>query len=304
MKNKSKVQKIAKRLLLTILGLIIIFFLWFLFYEGKYSGLQEPWDETLIISHRGFGNHAPDNSLAGAKLSIENNMDGIDVDGQLSKDGELVIFHDLSVDRLTDSTGRVGSKTLDELKELDLGPYFSESFTGSYVTTFEEFLTTMQGNGIFMVELKVPSTKETGIEKRAAEIIQKHNAHDFVLLSSFNPIVLHRLKKIDPEIRTVLIFMDTNWNPELLKEIKPGDEVNLPWILRQEPIRRGIRKLINPDYLSVNIEVDEKTIDAVMDLGYPIFLWTPNQEDLILKALNKKPFGVITDEPILTKSLK
>src|SRR3989344_577229 len=244
--------------------IIIIFFavLAYLFlYEPNYNGLIPETDNALIFAHRGFGNHAPDNSLVAAKIAMQNNMDGVDVDGQFSADNELVIFHDLSVDRLTTETGKVNSKTVDELIKLDLAIKYGKGFENAYVSTFENFVREITPDGILMVELKVPSSKATGIEDRAAEIIKKYNAYEKVYLSSFNPIVLYRLKKIDPQIRTVFIFIDTNWNPELIAEIKKEDLVNLPWFLRQEFIMRAIRKVIKPDALSVNNEVKDRVID-------------------------------------------
>lgn len=290
---------------ISILVLFILFLVYLFLYEPHYSGQIEIPKKTLIISHRGFGSHAPDNSLAGAKLALANNLDGIDVDGQMTSDGELVIFHDLSLDRLTNSTGRVSNRTLAELKRLDLGQKFNESFNGSYVAAFEDFLATVNGSAIFMVELKVPGAGKTGIEERAVETIQKYNAYDWVYLSSFNPIVLYRLEKLDPKINTVFIFMDTNWNEELLAEITiKEDIVDLPWFLRKEPIRKAIRKIIKPDLLSVNHRVDENTIKTLLDKNYPIFLWSPNNESDIEYNLNKKPYGVITDEPLLGKWLR
>ncbi|MEK6862088.1 MAG: glycerophosphodiester phosphodiesterase family protein [Nanoarchaeota archaeon] len=291
-------------ILAIILILLIIFVSYFFFYEPVYSGSIRIPEKTLVISHRGFGNHAPDNSLAGAKLALANGMDGIDVDGQMTSDGELIIFHDLTLGRLTNATGRVSDKTLDEMLHLDLGQKFNESFIGSYVKTFEDFLNTVNGSAIYMVELKVATASDTGIEKRAAEIIKNHNAFEWVYLSSFNPIVLYRLKKIDPNIHTVLIFMDTNWNKELLAEVEEGVRVDLPWFLRQEPIRRAIRKVIKPDLLSVNYRVDENTIDRLIKKGYPIFLWAPNNESDIELSIQKEPYGIITDEPLLGKELR
>lgn len=304
MKSKKNIKKVWK-ILGIILVILLVVAIYLFLYEPKYNGPIGIQDETLVISHRGFGVHAPDNSLAAAKIALEKGLDGIDVDGQLSSDGELVIFHDLSVDRLTNGTGRVSSKTLEELLKLDLGPKFNESFEGSYVAGFEDFLTTVNGSAIYMVELKVPGAGKTGIEEKAVEIIQRHNAFDWVHLSSFNPVVLYRLEKLDPRINTILIFMDTNWNEELLKEITiKEDIVDLPWFLRQEPIRRAIRKIIRPDLLSVNHRVDEKTIDTLLKKGWPIYLWTPNNESDINWALDKKPYGVITDEPLLGKELR
>ena len=296
-----------KRLMLIrriLLVSLIILTLYFFFYEPKYSGSIKIPDRTLVISHRGFGNHAPDNSLSAVKISLENKMNGVDLDSQLSSDNELIIFHDLSVDRLTTGTGKVKDKTLAELKKLDLGLKFKESFRGSYVSTFEDMVNEVNESSILMVELKVPSMKDTGIEKRAVEIIQKHNAYSFVYLSSFNPLVLYRLKKLDKNVKTAYIFMDTNWNEDLLKEIKQEDLVNLPYVLRKEFFRVVIRKIIKPDLLSVNVGVDERTIDKLLKKGYPVFLWTPDKEEDINSALNKKPYGIITNEPWLGKQLR
>ena len=110
------------------------------------------------------------------------------------------------------------------------------------------------------------------------EIIRKHDAHEDVVLSSFNPLVLYRLKRLDPRVRTALIFMDTNWNPELIAEIRPEDLVNLPWPLRQEFVRRAVRKIVRPDLLSINHEVDPAVIDRLIAKGWPAFIWTIDEE--------------------------
>lgn len=273
-------------------------------YEPAYSGSIHPGAQTLVFGHRGFGNYSPDNSLIGAKMAMQYGLDGVDVDGQMSKDGAFVIFHDLSVDRLTSGTGRVTSHTLAELTALDLAPKYGHEFHDAFVATFEEFLAATHGHGVLMVELKVPGTGHTGFEEKAVELVRKHDAFEEVYFSSFNPIVLWRLKHLEPRIHTVLIFMDTNWNPELVREIKKGDEVNLPWIVRQEWIRRAIRKIVKPDLLSVNIEVAPGVAERLIAKGWPIFLWVPETEPTIRAALAKKPFGVISDEPQLVKKIR
>ncbi len=274
-------------------------------YEPRYSGtlVTRP-SRPLVFAHRGFGDHAPDNSLYAVERALEAGMDGVDVDGQLTRDGEVVIFHDLSVDRLTSDTGRVREKTVKEMLALDLGPKYDPPVRGAPVRTFEDFVRTVKGRGILMVELKVPGLKPTGMEERAVEIIRKHAAHRDVVLSSFNPVVLYRLKRLDPQVRTALIFMDTNWNPELVAEIKPGDLVNLPWPLRQEFIRRAIRKIIKPDLLSINHQVDEKVMDRLIAKGWPSFIWTPDEEAEIRRALSKRPYGIISDQPIRARQLR
>jgi glycerophosphoryl diester phosphodiesterase len=274
-------------------------------YEPPYRGslVARP-PRSLVFAHRGFGDLAPDNSLYAVERALEAGMDGVDVDGQLTRDGELVIFHDLSVDRLTSDTGKVRDKTRAEMLALDLGPRFDPALSGAYVRTFEDFLRAVKGRGILMVELKVPGLAPSGIEERAVEIIRKHDAHRDVVLSSFNPLVLHRLKRLDPEVRTALIFMDTNWNPKLIAEIKPEDLVNLPWPLRQEFVRRAIRKIVRPDLLSINHEVDPKVIDGLIAKGWPAFIWTIDEEPDLRAALSRQPYGVISDQPLRARQVR
>ena len=292
----------VRRVVLVALGALILALAAVLLHEPRYGGsVDDDPGRILVFAHRGFGDLAPDNSLVAARLAMAAGLDGVDVDGQRSADGEVVIFHDLSVDRLTEGTGRVAEKTAAELLALDLGPgYEGEGgvFESAPVSTFETFVREITPHGTLMVELKVPGSAETGIEARAAEIIERYDAHERVFLSSFNPLVLHRLEKIDPRIRTVFIFMDTNWNAELLAEIPESDRVDLPWFIRQEPIRRVIRKIIRPDALSVNHEVDEAVIDRLLDRGWPIFLWTIDDPERLRWAAGKSPYGVISDQPL------
>jgi glycerophosphoryl diester phosphodiesterase len=294
-----------RAILAALLLLLLVGGAWLFLYEPPYRGaLVRAPGRSLVFAHRGFGDHGPDNSLYAVERAMEAGMDGVDVDGQFTRDGELVIYHDLSVDRLTSGTGKVRDKTAAEMLALDLGPKYDSAFTGAYVRTFEDFVRSVKGRGILMVELKVPGAGATGIEERAVAVIRRHSAHADVVLSSFNPLVLRRLKRLDPQVRTAFIFMDTNWNPELLAEIRPEDRVDLPWFLRQEFIRRALRKLVKPDLLSINHEVDEAVIDRLIAKGWPVFIWTPDEEADLRRAFAKKPFGVISDQPLRARRVR
>jgi glycerophosphoryl diester phosphodiesterase len=301
MKNKPKAS--IKKVSAVMLVLIIVWLMYMALYEPRYNGQLVSKESNKTFSHRGLGNYAPDNSLVGAKIAVETGFDGVDVDGQMTKDGEIVIYHDLSINRLTTSTGKVNKKTLAELRALDLGTKYTsldgKKWDGSYVASFEDFVREITPKGILMVELKVPGGVSTGIEQKAVDIIKKYNAFDKVYLSSFNPLVLYRLKQIDPRTKTVFIFMDSNWNPE----IRPEDRVDLPWFLKQEDIRKIIRKIIKPDALSVNNEVDEKIINLLIDKGNPVFLWTIDEKERLMWAKEKKPYGIISDEPYRARDI-
>jgi glycerophosphoryl diester phosphodiesterase len=116
-----KMHKIGVAVLLVlVLGSLYLFV-----YEPPYRGLMSASEQVLVFAHRGYGNHAPDNSLEGAKIALAQGFDGVDVDAQFSKDKEVVIFHDVSLERFTTGTGRVDAHTLVELQTYDLGAFWS-----------------------------------------------------------------------------------------------------------------------------------------------------------------------------------
>ena len=134
---------------------------WLFWYEPpirRHAGTRRR--ETLVFGHRGFGDHAPDNSLYAVERAIDAGVDGVDVDGQFTRDSELVIFHDLSVDRLT-AGHRPGAAARPWRRcwRSTWGPSTDSAMTGAMVQTFEDFVRTVTGRGgILMVELKVPGS--------------------------------------------------------------------------------------------------------------------------------------------------
>jgi glycerophosphoryl diester phosphodiesterase len=275
-----------------VLALLLIYLFG---YEPAYHGtlvVRAP--RPLIFASRGFGDYGPDNSLYAVEHALEADLDGVDVDAQLTRDGELVIFHDRSIDRLTSGTGRVADKTLKEMLALDLGPKYKAGLSGAYVGTFRDFVRSVNRRGVVMVELRASGSAPTGIEQRAVDIIRRYDAQLSVVLSSFNPVVLYRVKQIDPLVRTALIVSDA----------EPDDSADLPWVLRQEIVRRAIRKFVPVDMLSINHQVDEAVIDRLIAKGWPVLIWTPDTEADLRRVMAKRPYGVISDQPILARQLR
>lgn len=282
--------------IITLLVLLLIFVsLWLFFYESIYDGDIQS-DETLLIAHRGFGNYAPDNTYSAVKKAIDLGLDGVDLDSQITKDGELVIFHDPTLDRLTNGTGVVREKTLEELKSIDAGYGFSKNLTQDRILTLNEMIKKNNGKILMIVELKSGKIKSEGIEKKAVKAIQDNNAYNNVYLSSFNPFIIYRIEKIDSKVNTIFIFRDiVSYDATQFAEI--------PFFLKKEPFRKAIRKIINPDLLSVEITVKSDTIKQLQNKGYPLFLWGANTKEDLTQSFNKKPLGIITDEPMLALNI-
>jgi glycerophosphoryl diester phosphodiesterase len=240
-----------------VFGLLLVYLFG---YEPGYHGtLVIPAPRPLIFARGGLGDSGPNNSLYAVEHALETGMDGVDLDGQLTSDGKLVA-----------------------------------GLNGAYKRTFEEFVRSVKGRGMVMVELNGPGRAPTGIEDRAVEVIQKYDAHLSVVLSSSNPLVISRVKQLDPFVRTAFIFADAS----------QGERMSLPWILRQEFIRRAIRKFVRFDLLSINHQVDEAVIDRLIGKGWPVFIWTPDTDTDIRRALAKRPYGVISAQPILARQLR
>jgi glycerophosphoryl diester phosphodiesterase len=299
-------MKLFIRILSTCLLIIAVVSIYLFIYEPSYRGdIKIQASSPLLFAHRGFGNNAPDNSLVGAERAVAEGLNGVDVDAQLTKDKQTVIFHDVTLERFTEAEGRVDGRSLDELKKLDLGSKYGDGseYKGAFVASFDEFVSTVVPKAYLMVELKVASLSDTGIERDVIDTLSKHDAFDRVLVSSFNPAVLYRLKKIDSRVQTVFIFQDSGWDPKRISETKEEDRVSLPWYLRTEWTRKAIRKVVNPDALSINQYVDEEVVNTLIEKGWPVFLWSLNDESSIVWGVSKKPFGIVTDEPMLAKQI-
>lgn len=110
-----------------------------------------------VIGHRGgFFCCAPDNTMAAVRRALSNGVPVIEIDTRLSADGVCVLMHDDTVDRTTDGTGTVASKTVAQLKTLDAGSWFSPEFAGERIPTAAEVMAEVRGRMILYFDLKVP----------------------------------------------------------------------------------------------------------------------------------------------------
>src|SRR3970040_788546 len=101
---------------------------------SMYDQLPSP----AIFAHRGASAHAPENTLAAFQLALRQQADGIEMDNKLSADGYVIVFHDQTVNRTTEGSGRVREKTLAELRELDAGSHFDVAYRGEPTPTPEK----------------------------------------------------------------------------------------------------------------------------------------------------------------------
>ncbi len=234
-------------------------------------------ERPLVFAHRGAKAVAPENTIPAFLKAAEMGADGVELDVQFSSDGALVVIHNMTLDETTDGHGRVTSHTLEELKRLDAGSWFAPEFAGTRLCTLEEALNAIGDRLLVNIEMKSFSMGNDGMAEEVARIIQQRDLYDQVLVSSFNPFTLRRLKKVDPRIETGLLYA-------------PG----LPVYLSRAWLRPWARPdALHPEY----VMVDEAYMQWARRKGYPVNVWTVNEPDDMRRMIDLGVNIIITDYP-------
>lgn len=168
----------------------------------------------VIIAHRGASKQAPENTMAAFRRALELKAGGLELDVHLSSDGHIVVVHDEKVDRTSNGTGLVRDKTLDELKSLDFGSWFSQDFKNERIPELKEVLELVKDwDGLLNIEIKNGPVFYPGIEKAVADEIQKYNLVQRTIISSFNHYSLVEIRKINPVIKTAPLYFAGLYEP-------------------------------------------------------------------------------------------
>jgi len=168
-------------------------------------------DRRLVtIAHRGASGYAPENTAAAFDLAIEMGADMIETDVQLTRDGQMVLFHDPTVERTSSGRGPIGDYTYAELRELDLGAWFDWRFAGERIVTLGAFVQRWLPRIPAAIEIKDP---------RAAIPLAKALAHDGirerVQVTSFSWPALLDAQEV--EDRFVLGFLSRIFDRDIIE---------------------------------------------------------------------------------------
>lgn len=161
-----------------------------------------------IFAHRGAKLAAPENTLPAFAKALEMGADGIELDIHLSKDGQLVVIHDFTVDKTTNGQGPVRDFTAAELARLDAGSHFDPSFAGVGVPTLEQVLDLVGDRCRINVEIKNQEHHGGYEVEPLVRLIQQRTLYDQVIVSSFNPMTLIKMRWADPKVRLGLLYFE------------------------------------------------------------------------------------------------
>ena len=225
-------------------------------------------NSILNIGHRGAKGHVAENTIASIKKAIELGADGVEIDVFRCLTGEIVLFHDKTLDNLSNGTGYIEEKSLSELKELNiLGSKHS-------IPTLEEVIKSI-GKEVFLnIELKGPDTSKGSLEMVNKYVKSGKIKLSNILFSSFNWNELVKLRNLDSDVKIALI---TGEDP--LEAISPALSLNAI--------------AINPNYKKLN----KDNVQKIFSSGLKIYTWTVNNKLDIIKVKSLKVNGIITDFP-------
>lgn len=161
-----------------------------------------------IYAHRGSSGSYPENTLAAFQDAATLPITGIELDVQLSKDGEIVVIHDEKIDRTSNGKGYVKDYTFDELRTFDFGIRFSKAYQGEKIPLLSEVLDLFTDtNHIINIELKTDVIHYEGIESKVLQTVHQMGFENRVIISSFNHDSIKIIKELNDNIETAALSM-------------------------------------------------------------------------------------------------
>jgi glycerophosphoryl diester phosphodiesterase len=225
----------------------------------------------LVIAHRGASGSSPENTVAAFRRAETIGAGMIELDVQLTRDREVVVMHDWTLERTTDGQGMVRERTLAELRRLDAGGWFGPAFRGERIPTLREVFDAVR----LPVNVELKPSGEDGLEARALAVVEGAGALGRVVFSSFDPGALDRLRARSPEATLAVLWEDG-------------------------PIPEAVRRAERVAARALHLRKEVATPAAVAELaaaGLRIRVWTVNAPDEFNRLAAAGVDGVFTDHP-------
>lgn len=241
--------------------------------------------DTKIWAHRGASAYAPENTLEAFTMAVKQQADGVELDVQRTKDGELVVIHDENIDRVSDGHGYVKEYTLKELKKLHFNKTHPE-FAEARIPTLKEVLKLLEPTGLTVnIELKTGIVRYKGIEEQVLKQVRKTGMEDRVIYSSFHHPSIVKLKNLDETVTAGILYSD-GWLRVPTYAAKLGADCIHPavWHLKSRKLMEQAReKNLSVHVWTVN---DPEQMERLIEMGVDAII--TNKPDLCRMVLEKR----------------
>ena len=250
-----------------------------LFKYGKGDG-----EKFTVIAHRGASAYYPENTLVSFAAAISLGAGMVEFDVQLSRDGEVVVFHDEKLSRCTNGRGKLAAYTLAELKKLDAGKWFDEKFKGEKIPTLKEVLSFCSGKIAVNIEVKTEAVADKiagGIEEKCLKIVGQTGMSRHAVFSSFDPRAVQHLKQIDNSAAVAVLF------EKKIYGVKPPSE---------------IVEMLGADCFNCSYrELNKKWLRDIKTHNIPVNVYTVDEEREMRRLLEAGVDGIFTNKPDVLK---
>jgi glycerophosphoryl diester phosphodiesterase len=236
----------------------------------------------LIYAHRGASAHCPENTMEAFRLARKQRADGIELDVQLTRDGEPVVIHDHTLDRTTDGSGLVSQYTCRELQLFSAGAWFHPRFQQARIPTFEEVCAYLAPTSLrLIVELKNFFLPQADLEEKVVELLRAYGLSERTIISSFNFDSLLRVKELDDRQATALLYVGNLQDPWEIASRYQAQELHAP----REAVTSSLVKKAHRR-------------------GFPVVAWTVNAAPCLREVFAMKVDGVITNYPLRARKIR
>jgi glycerophosphoryl diester phosphodiesterase len=245
----------------------------------------------LVFAHRGGAGLRPENTMPAFDHGLALGADGVELDVHLSRDGVVMVHHDDALDRTTDATGPLASRTADELTRVDAGYRFNRNlepgqteypFRGQRIgiPRFRDVLERHRTARV-IIELKTP---EPELARRTVDDIRAADALDRVVLGSFHWRALAEARRYEPRIPTGAAREETRW--ALYRSWVRWPLGRTKYREFQVPERAGATVVVTPNFIAHAHRAD-----------LPVRIWTVDAREDILRLLDWGADSIISDRP-------
>lgn len=246
----------------------------------------------FVAAHRGWSEKYPENSMLAFQKAAELGVDQIEMDIRVTKDGELVVFHDLTVDRVSNGTGNVADFTLAELKQLDIGIKKGPQFEGTRIPTLVEFLEFIKTLPDMTVDFELKEynhggpldEKNQALCERVLALIAEYNLEDRCVVNSFGGNIHEYIQGKCGNKYKHHVFFPLDANSDITYDpysyaycccVFDNNKENFE-MLRQKGVRTWVGASVK----------DAATIDWAIEMGAELI--TCNNPDVVLQLLRER----------------
>lgn len=232
---------------------------------------------TQIFAHRGYSAAFAENTMSAFIEAGNVGADGIELDVQLTKDGEIVVIHDEKVDRTTTGKGFVKDFLYRDIRKLNAN---KNGVKKEPIPTLTEIFDWMQNNKLQCnIELKNGLIPYEGMEEKVVQLVRTYGFEDRIVISSFNHYSIVHSYRLAPEIETAPLFIEG---------------IYMPWIYSQSIRAKGI----HPKHTAMS----DTIIKTTMENGIAVRPYTVNKDVHMHRLFKLDCTAFITDDPV--KALK